>query len=118
MFDWTNVTTGTNGDRKTAGSVTTIGYVAESVQGFETIFDTVDIESFDGGDVEGVSERLTNCHVAVETTVEITHHTRAASVARTIEAVDVFVTQNGAGTEILAFTLLEKWGVVENWLDG
>ena len=51
MLDRTDVTAGTDSDRETRGSISTVRKITEVMSNFETILNTVNVESLDGWNI-------------------------------------------------------------------
>ena len=83
----------------------------------QTIFDTVNIECFNGWNVEGVGESFTDWDTAIEG-AGVVSELAGASEAGTVVFIDVLVFQDGASAIIDNLTLSKDIGVVDNWLDG
>ena len=83
----------------------------------QAIFDTVNVECFNGWNVEGVGESFTDWDTTIEGAGIVSELT-GTSEAGTVVFIDVLIFQNGASTIIDTFTLGEKWCIVEDWLNG
>ena len=114
MFDEANVTAGANRDREAVVvSPFTVRNVSEFMGNVKRVVDSVNIESFNGGDIKGMAEGEANRNVSVESPGCVCH--RAVAIgAFTIDFIDVLIFQNRARTKVLAGALHEERSIIEN----